>query len=83
MSGAFPAACRRLANGADTADAWDTCMYTERERAYRDRILNKLAELRDRLNDSSLNPDGTPAEWYQHLNRSLGIPTTTSASLRR
>lgn len=44
-------------------------MYTERERSYRDRILEKLVELRDYLNAQSLDPDGSPSDWYHHLNQ--------------
>lgn len=48
-------------------------MHTERERAYRDRILGKLTALREYLNAQSLDSDGTPAGWYHHLNQIKGI----------
>ena len=48
-------------------------MYTERESEYRDRILSKLEKLREYLKGQSLDPDGSPAEWYHHLNHIKGI----------
>lgn len=53
-------------------------IYTERERSYRDRILGKLADLRECLNAQSLDPDGSPAEWYHHLNQMKGILGNTN-----
>jgi hypothetical protein len=46
---------------------------TEREGAYRDRVLDKLAELREYLDAKSLNPDGSPTDWHDHLNHIKGI----------
>lgn len=57
----------------DEAAAEGQPMYTEGEKAYRDRILEKLAELREYLNAQNLDAHGSPADWYHHLNQMKGI----------
>lgn len=44
-------------------------MYTEREQAYRNRILGKLDELRECLGAQNIDPDASPGEWYKYLNQ--------------
>ena len=56
----------------------DKLMYSVREEAYRDRILGKVAELREYLNVQSLDPHGSPADWYHHLNKMKGILGNTN-----